>query len=57
MSDWRRQNRKRVSFDIPTFIFNAMKISAVNQNCTMTKWITRLVIRQLKKEESCENKR
>jgi hypothetical protein len=45
-----RFGRKRLSVDIPTAIYKNMKISTVNRNCTITKWVIRAIIDRLKKE-------
>lgn len=46
-----RDFRRRITVDIPTFIYKKMKISTVNRNCTLTKWLIRAILDRLKNED------
>ena len=43
--------RKRLTLDIPEEIFTRLKILTVTRNCTMVKWVTRLIVESIRKEE------
>jgi len=47
-----RNNRKRLSVDIPISIHKQIKLVAAAHNCTMSKWIMNAVITKLKIEFS-----
>lgn len=44
----KRMGRKRLSIDIPEKIHTEIKKLAAIHNCTMTRWILRAIINQLK---------
>jgi hypothetical protein len=51
MSNYHRKMRKRLSVDIPKDLFLKMKILAIKKNCTMTKWVIRALIKEIRREE------
>lgn len=44
------QKKKRLTLDMPAELVNVIKKAAIDQNCTMTKWIMKACIRELKFE-------
>lgn len=51
MAQEKRTGRKRLSVDIPTAIHNAIAQEAVFNNCTVTSYVLRALIAQLKRDE------
>lgn len=45
------KGRIRLVADIEENLFKEAKKSTVERNCTMTKWVTRAIIKQLKYEK------
>lgn len=48
----RRDGRKRLSIDLPTFLHDAIRKEAMRYNCTITRYIMRAVIEKIKRETS-----
>lgn len=46
------KGKKRLIIDLQEDIYKEAKKRTIDRNCTMTKWITRAIIEQLKKESA-----
>jgi len=46
----KRENRKRLAMDVPIKIHDELKMMAVKYNCTITKYVLRTLIAQLRQE-------
>jgi len=51
MAEEKRPGRKRLTVDIPTIIFNAVAKEVIESNSTLTKYVLRALIEQLRKDE------
>ncbi len=51
MAEEKRQNRKRLSVDIPSGIHDHINIISIKHNCTVTKIVLRALIELIKREE------
>lgn len=45
-----RKDRKRLSMDIPENIHRELKLVAIDQNCTVTKYVLRAIVARLRLE-------
>jgi hypothetical protein len=45
-----RSNRKRLSIDLPIELHKEIARSCISRNCTITKWVIRALIKELKSE-------
>lgn len=48
---YNRAGRKRLSCDIPDEIYLKILMSSGKKKCTVTKWVIRALVAELKKEE------
>lgn len=46
-----RENRIRLSMDVPTIVHKKLKEMAMHHNCTITQYVLRAVIEKFKIEE------
>lgn len=46
----RREGRKRLSLDMPTWLHDQIRMQAMNYHCTMTKWIMKAAVEKIKRE-------
>lgn len=42
--------RMRLSVDIPEDVYRQLKMITIERNCTITKWIVRAILEEIKKE-------
>lgn len=49
-----RKELRRVSIDVPKEIHKQIVLAAWKRNCTIKKWILRLIVHELKREEDSE---
>lgn len=47
---YKNDTKKRITLDMPAELVNVIKKTAIDQNCTMTKWVMKACIRELKFE-------
>jgi len=52
MSVFEQKDRKRLSIDIPRSLYAEMWKSSFDRNCTLTKWVIRAVVQELRKEDN-----
>lgn len=52
---WRRAHRRRITLDIPETIYQRMAKQIEKRNITLTKWVTRAIIKEVIQEESYDN--
>lgn len=46
-----RDNRVRLSMDVPTGLHLQLKEMALHHNCTISSWVMRAILDKLKQEE------
>ncbi len=46
-----RDNRKRLTLDIPIETHKQVKVSAACRNISMVKWILRAILKEIKRQE------
>jgi hypothetical protein len=46
--------KMRLTVDIPTEVFITMKLMAVERNCSITKWITRAIVKKINHDKRKE---
>lgn len=51
-----RPNRRRLVLDIRKDLYDKMRISAIKHNCTMTKWMHRVILGRLQWEDEHEDR-
>jgi len=49
-----RKGRKRLTIDVPTVLFNQVKLMAQRRNITVTRYVAKLIIRAMQKERELE---
>lgn len=47
-----RKYRKRLAVDVPTAVHDELKRMAIKYNCTLTKYLLRIIIERLKSEQA-----
>lgn len=51
MYEWNRGGKRRLGIDIPVELFKTIKDVCNRKNTTMTEWIMKAILAQLKKEK------
>ena len=51
MAQPNNENRRRLSMNVPKDLYGTMLMAAHERNCTMTKWVLRAIVNQIKLEK------
>lgn len=54
MEEWKRQGRHRISMDLMNDLYRRVLKHAEKRNVTVTKWISRAILKELIEEEKYE---
>jgi len=49
-----RKGRKRLTIDLPTVLFNQVKLMAQRRNITMTRYVIKLIFEAMQRERDLE---
>ena len=51
MEDKTRTRPRRINMEVPDEIHDRVKLAGIKHNCSITKWVLRAIVQQLKIEE------